>query len=302
MLLSVLSPLREIQQANSREFHVSISHQRKHQNSFNFYQRGTFLPHPSHCGFLTPPGCGCELWWCLDVHIMLCPSLAAGCCGLTSKVSRAVMLKPFLPDTLLKNVNELGQTRLQRTHSLTQSRFLKIYFCVLSRFCFILTPLHISESWIHVSDSCQYTSPFHCSVKLPLMIVISSIFCCFLAVRNSTNCALLLCNRGLIFRQYPRARWCSLCRIGHCAFVCVCLSSNWQRKKCHYRLQTNPVHCWIRPNALHLYIHHVFSVVQTPDIWMFEEVMLYEFQLSILHLSVAYLVNKDITHTLRVKI
>lgn len=49
-------------------------------------------------------------------------------------------------------------------------------------FCFILTLLHISESWIHVSDSCPSTSPFHCIVELLLKLVISRIFYCFLAL------------------------------------------------------------------------------------------------------------------------
>lgn len=59
-----------------------------------------------------PLVCGSELRRCLDVHIMLCPSLAAGCCGLTRQVNRADMLQP---DTLLKNVNKVGQTRLEWT-------------------------------------------------------------------------------------------------------------------------------------------------------------------------------------------
>lgn len=66
-----------------------------------------WLPHPLVCG--------CELRRCLDVHIMLCPSLAAGCCGLTRQVNRADMLQLLLPDTLLKNVNKVGQTRLEWT-------------------------------------------------------------------------------------------------------------------------------------------------------------------------------------------
>lgn len=66
-----------------------------------------WLPHPLVCG--------CELRRCLDVHIMLCPSLAAGCCGQTRQVNRADMSQLLLPDTLLKNVNKVGQTRLEWT-------------------------------------------------------------------------------------------------------------------------------------------------------------------------------------------
>lgn len=63
---------------------VELSRLRISSKMFNtrilsFLSAGNFLPHPLQCGFLTPLVCGCELWRCLDVHIMWCSSLAAGC-------------------------------------------------------------------------------------------------------------------------------------------------------------------------------------------------------------------------------
>lgn len=112
-------PPREIRQANLWKYRVFASHQRRLiPDSFNFHQRGTF----NHMLYSvasspSPVVCSSELWRCLEVHIMLCPSLAAGCCccGLTRRVNRADALQPLLPDTLLGNVNEVGQTRLEWT-------------------------------------------------------------------------------------------------------------------------------------------------------------------------------------------
>lgn len=161
---SVLNPPREIRQANLWKNRVFVSHQRcLIPESFNFYQRETFfLSHPLQCGFLTPLVCGCELWRCLDVHIMLCPTLAAGCCGLTRQVNRADMLQPLLPDTLLKNVNEVEQTRLEWTLGSLKVPF-KFYLCVFSLSvlfsrCFLsifLTLVFVSLSLLHILVNLQ---------------------------------------------------------------------------------------------------------------------------------------------------
>ncbi len=151
--------------------------------------------------------CGCELWRCLDVHIMLCPSLAAGCCGLTRQVNRADVLQPLLPDTLQKNVNEMGQTRLEWTLGSLDIPFevLPLSSLSFSPLFFLAVSQYIYESCILVSfpiaDSCESTSPLYCVRNLSFMWVIISIFVNVLATGNSPNCALRLHNTALIFTQ-----------------------------------------------------------------------------------------------------
>lgn len=165
---------------------------------------------------------------------MLCPSLAAGCCGLTRQVNRADMLQPLLPDTLLKNVNEVGQTRLEWTPG-----SLNVAFEVLPLPSLYFSPLfspavsqYISESCILLSfpiaDSCESTSPLYCITDrhfMKFVIHVShhqhlvSMYWLLETVQTVHSACVI--QSLFLPRLCPRARWCSLCRIRHC--VCVCL-------------------------------------------------------------------------------
>lgn len=81
-----------------------------------------WLPHPSSVWLWVMKMFRCAYYSTLG------PSLAAGCCGLTRNVSGAVVLKPFLPDTVLKNVNKVEQTRLEWTVGLLRVSFWRFTF------------------------------------------------------------------------------------------------------------------------------------------------------------------------------
>lgn len=97
------------------------------------------------------------------MHIMLGPTLAAGCCGLTRKVSRAVMLKPFLFDTFLKNVNKVGRQGWSELLAYSKSLFEDLPLCCTSFLFFLTMFQYIPKSWIllsfPISDSRESTSP-----------------------------------------------------------------------------------------------------------------------------------------------
>lgn len=158
----------------------------------------THIPQPLQFGFLTPLVCGCELWRCLDVHIMLCPSLAAGCCGLTRRSEQSWCVAAWHTSEKCQRsgadkVGENSHSKVpfwRSTFSLSLLLFLTIFlnlvYLSLPRESISSILLYNSQTLSKICHSCESSSA--CSVSV-------------LAAGNSPNCALCLRNTGLIFTQ-----------------------------------------------------------------------------------------------------
>lgn len=207
---SVLKPPREIRQANLWKYRAFASHQRcLIPASFNFYQQETFLPHPLECGFLTPLVCGCELWRCLDVHIMLCPSLAAGSSRSNKASEQSRYVAAIAAWHASEKCQQTGADKVGVNSWLTQSPFWNFTF-VFSLFPSLLYPFFsvcqcIPQSIFSLLYNCLSCKPIIPYNRQSFYRICHSwwfnIQRLLSATGSSPSCALRLRDTGLIFTQ-----------------------------------------------------------------------------------------------------